>query len=62
MFVLFNGEVINSRNIISFEERTIQELSQTFQDSVGEYTKFYVARGKEPEKHFPVEICGSHDI
>jgi predicted HicB family RNase H-like nuclease len=49
---IFHGEVINLRDVITFEGESVQELRQAFQDSVDDYLAFCSQRGEEPEKPF----------
>jgi predicted HicB family RNase H-like nuclease len=49
---IFHGEVINLRDVITFEGETVQELRQAFQDSVNDYLEFCAERGEEPERPF----------
>lgn len=49
---LFHGEVINTRDVITFQGSTVAELKLAFRDSVDDYLEFCAARGEEPEKPF----------
>jgi predicted HicB family RNase H-like nuclease len=49
---IFHGEVINLRDVITFEGETVKELKQAFQDSVDDYLDFCVERGEDPEKPY----------
>ncbi len=49
---LFHGEVINLRDVITFEGETVNELKQAFQDSVDDYLRFCSERGEDPEKPY----------
>ena len=49
---LFHGEVINTRDVITFQGRTVRQLKKAFADSVDDYLEFCAARGEEPEKPF----------
>lgn len=49
---LFHGEVINLRDIITFEGVTVEELRQAFHDSVDDYLEFCADRGEDPEKPY----------
>ncbi len=49
---IFHGEVINLRDIITFEGETVTELKKAFHDSVDDYMEFCAARGDEPEKPY----------
>ena len=49
---LFHGEVVNLRDVITFEGKTVDELQQAFRDSIDDYLDFCAARGEEPEKPY----------
>jgi predicted HicB family RNase H-like nuclease len=49
---IFHGEVINTRDVITFQGATVQELRKAFRDSVEDYLDFCAERGEEPEKPF----------
>lgn len=49
---IFHGEVINLRDVITFQGESVQELRQAFQDSVEDYLEFCAERNEEPEKPF----------
>jgi predicted HicB family RNase H-like nuclease len=49
---IFHGEVINLRDVITFQGETVRELKQAFRDSVDVYLDFCKERGEEPEKPF----------
>jgi predicted HicB family RNase H-like nuclease len=49
---ILHGEVINLRDVITFEGHTIEELRQAFKDSIDDYLTFCALRGEEPEKPF----------
>ena len=46
------GEVINVRDVITFEGTTVDEVQQAFRDSVDDYLNFCAQRGELPEKPF----------
>ena len=46
------GEVINVRDVITFEGTTVDEIQQAFRDSVDDYLDFCTQRGESPEKPF----------
>ena len=37
---IFHGEVINVRDVITFQGESVQEIRQAFQDSVEDYLAF----------------------
>lgn len=49
---IFHGEVINVRDVITFEGSSVEELNQAFRESVDDYLEFCASRGEEPEKPF----------
>jgi predicted HicB family RNase H-like nuclease len=49
---IFHGEVINLRDVITFEGETVKKLKKAFQDSVDDYLDFCAERGEDPEKPY----------
>lgn len=49
---LFHGEVINTRDVITFQGKSVSELKKAFQDSVDDYLAFCEERGEEPDKPY----------
>lgn len=49
---IFHGEVINLRDVITFQGETVLDLRAAFQDSVDDYLAFCQERGEEPEKPY----------
>ena len=49
---IFTGEVINTKDIITFQAETAYELKQAFIDSVEDYLEFCHTRNENPEKPF----------
>ena len=49
---IFHGEVVNLRDVITFEGETVNGLKQSFQDSVDDYLAFCAERGEDPEKPY----------
>ena len=47
---VFYGEVINTRDVITFEGKSVDEPRQAFEDSVEDYLEFRAERGEEPER------------
>ena len=50
---IFHGEVINIRDVITFQGKSVDELRKAFEDSVEDYLAFCAERREEPEKPFP---------
>ncbi|MCC5602059.1 type II toxin-antitoxin system HicB family antitoxin [Nostoc favosum] len=49
---IFHGEVINIRDVITFQGSSVDELKQAFSDSVDDYLDFCRERGEEADKPF----------
>ncbi|MCX6039199.1 MAG: type II toxin-antitoxin system HicB family antitoxin [Chloroflexi bacterium] len=49
--ILF-GEVINVRDVITFEGLTVDEIQKAFRESVDDYLDFCTQRNESPEKPF----------
>jgi predicted HicB family RNase H-like nuclease len=49
---IFHGEVINMRDVITFQGKSVSELKRAFAASVEDYLAFCKQRGEEPEKPF----------
>ena len=49
---LFHGEVINTRDVLTFQGRTLEELRAAFAETVAEYVAWCKERGKEPERPY----------
>lgn len=49
---IFTGEVINTKDIITFQSDTAHGLKQAFTDSVDDYLDFCKERNENPEKPF----------
>lgn len=49
---LFHGEVINLRDVVTFQGETVDGLRKAFQDSVDDYLEFCAERGEDPEKPY----------
>ncbi len=49
---IFHGDVINIRDVITFQGKSVEELKQALIDSVEDYIEFCAERGEEPDKPF----------
>jgi predicted HicB family RNase H-like nuclease len=49
---IFHGEIINLRDVITFEGESVKELKKAFHESVEDYLDFCKERGESPEKPF----------
>ena len=49
---IFHGTVVNTRDVITFQGQSVDEIRIAFKDSVDEYLKFCEELGKAPEKPY----------
>ncbi len=49
---IFHGEVLDLRDVVTFEGRSVEEIEEAFRDSVDDYMAFCAERGEEPDKPF----------
>jgi predicted HicB family RNase H-like nuclease len=49
---IFHGEVINLRDVITFQGESASELKKALAESIEDYIAFCTERGEEPEKPF----------
>jgi predicted HicB family RNase H-like nuclease len=49
---ILHGEVINIRDVITFEGSSVDEIHKAFRESVDDYLEFCAQRGETPEKPF----------
>lgn len=49
---IFHGEVVNLRDVITFQGECVAELREALRDSVEDYLEFCAERGEEPERPF----------
>ena len=52
----FHGEVIGTRDVITFQGQSVPELHKEFAASVDEYLKVCAERGREPDRAFSGKI------
>jgi predicted HicB family RNase H-like nuclease len=49
---IFHGEVINTRDVVTFQGVSVASLRKAMQESVEDYIAFCAGRGEKPEKPF----------
>lgn len=49
---IFYGEVLNTRDVITFQGASIEECRQAFRSSVNDYLEFCKERDEKPDKPF----------
>lgn len=49
---IIHGEVINTRDVITFQGDSVAAVKQAFHESVDDYLEFCQSRGESPDKPF----------
>jgi len=49
---IFHGEVIDTKDVITFQGTSVNEIETAFRDSIDDYLEFCQTRGEKPEKPF----------
>lgn len=49
---ILHGEVLDLRDVITFQGKSVDELERAFRDSIDDYLAFCAERGEEPDKPF----------
>jgi len=49
---VFHGEVLDTRDVITFQSDTVKGLERAFRESIDDYLHFCAERGDTPDKPF----------
>lgn len=49
---IFHGEIINIRDVVTFQGSSVSELKKAFKDSVDDYLEFCESRDEEPDRPY----------
>ncbi len=49
---IFHGEVVGTKDVITFQGESVIKLESAFRDSVDDYLEFCASRGVQPDKPF----------
>ena len=49
---IFHGELVNTRDVITFQGKSVAEIKKAFRESIEDYLAFCKKRGEEPDKPF----------
>jgi predicted HicB family RNase H-like nuclease len=49
---IFHGEVLDLKDVITFQGKTVEQLEKAFRESIDDYLEFCELRGEEPDKPF----------
>jgi predicted HicB family RNase H-like nuclease len=49
---IFHGEVLNTRDVITFQGRSVEEIEKAFKDSINDYIRWCREEGVTPEKPY----------
>ena len=56
------GEVINTRDVITFQGASVAEVKKAFHESVDDYLAFCKARGEAPDKPLSGQSAGPKSL
>ena len=49
---IFHGEIVDTRDVITFQGNSVDEIEKSFKESIDDYLDFCSKRGEEPERPF----------
>lgn len=49
---IFHGEVLDTRDVITFQGQSVDEIEAAFRDSIDDYLEFCAQRHEQPQKPF----------
>lgn len=49
---IFHGEVLDTKDVITFQGRSVDEIEHAFRDSIDDYLDFCDERSEKPDKPF----------
>ena len=49
---VFHGEILDTRDVITFQGTTVEEIEHAFRESLDDYLDFCAERNEEPDKPF----------
>jgi len=49
---IFHGDVINTRDVITFQGTSVKEIEKSFKESIDDYIKWCKEDGVDPEKPY----------
>jgi len=49
---IFHGEVLDTKDVITFQGKSVTEIEKPFRESIDDYLEFCKERGEEPDKPF----------
>ena len=49
---IFHGEVVDTRDVITFQGKSVDEIEMAFRESIDDYLEFCNERGEQPDKPF----------
>lgn len=57
---VFHGEVLDLRDVITFQGKSVEEVERSFRESIDDYLEFCEQRGEEPDKPFSGRLMLRH--
>lgn len=50
--LIFHGEILDTRDVITFQGTNVEEIEKAFRDSINDYLDFCKSREEDPNKPF----------
>ena len=49
---IFHGEILDTRDVITFQGSSVEDIEKSFKESIDDYLDFCSERGEQPDKPF----------
>jgi len=49
---IFHGDIINTKDVITFQGTSVEEIEKAFEDSIDDYLDWCKSEGTQPEKPY----------
>ena len=49
---IFHGEILDTKDVITFQGKSVDEIENAFRESIDDYLEFCKERGEQPDKPF----------
>lgn len=54
---VFHGEVLDLRDVVTFQGTSVSEVEEAFRESIDDYLEFCAQRGEEPDRPFSGKLA-----
>ena len=49
---IFHGEVVNMRDVVTFQGESVEDIRRAFRESIDDYLEFCAEKGESPDKPY----------